>query len=244
LAIAEAALRLAQKSHQRLASLHKESIIATRDLLQAESQLAADRAHEEAARRRVREVREEALQIWGGELFRQAVEKDSRRFDGLIDRKQILALIALPANQSLPQDAKIVRITPTGDRQQAQEARLVSPAPRTDETTQGETWFFTAETERLRTGMRLDVWIPQAGAATPGVALPLSAIVWHNGKPWVYLKTGEQWFTRRPISEHREYGNAWFVSEGFTAAEEVVVTGGQLLLSEELRRLIPEDGDD
>jgi hypothetical protein len=35
--IATAALRVAQKNHQRLASLHRESIIAARELIQAES---------------------------------------------------------------------------------------------------------------------------------------------------------------------------------------------------------------
>jgi len=244
LAIAEAALRVAQKNHQRLASLHRESIIATRELIQAESQLAAERARDEAAKRHILDIREQALQVWGDVVFRQAIDSDSGTFDGLIDHSQILVLIALPANQYLPENGRLIKIAPTGDRQQAEDARLVSPAPKTDETIQGETWFFTAKTARLRTGMRLDAWIPQAGDATPGVALPLSAVVWHGGKPWVYLRTGEQSFSRRPVSEHRDYGDAWFVATGFEPQQEIVVTGGQLLLSEELRRQLPEGEDD
>ncbi len=92
--------------------------------------------------------------------------------------------------------------------------------------------------------MRLDAWIPQAGIATSGVAIPLSAVVWFNGKPWVYLKADAQTFSRHPVTEHVEYGDAWFVSQGFRAGDEVVVTGGQLLLSEEFRRQIPAEGDD
>jgi hypothetical protein len=46
------------------------------------------------------------------------------------------------------------------------------------------------------------------------------------------------------VAEHREHGDAWFVSEGFMPHEEVVATGGQLLLSEELRQRMPEDRDD
>jgi hypothetical protein len=244
MAIADAALRVAQKSRQRLASLHRESIIATRDLLQAEAQLAADQARTEAARRRMREARDEALQTWGGELFRQAIEGESRLFEELLQRRQALILIALPTDRSLPNDARLAKIAPTGDRQNVREARLVSSAPRTDETIQGETWFFAAEADRLRTGMRLDAWIPLPGDASEGVTIPLSAVVWYDGKPWVYLKTGEQSFSRRPIPEHRDYGTAWFVGEGFTADEEVVATGGQMLLSEELRGQIPDEDDD
>jgi hypothetical protein len=244
LTIAEAALRVAQKNHERLAHLHRESIVATRELIQAESVLAAERARREAARRQIADVREQALQVWGDVMFRKAIDSDSAGFDGLIDHTQILALIALPANQSLPEGARVIKIAPAGDRQQAEEARLVSPAPKTDETVQGETWFFSANTPKLRTGMRLDAWIPQAGDAIPGVALPLSAIVWHGGKPWVYLKTDEQSFSRRPVSEHRDYGDAWFVGTGFEPQQEIVVTGGQLLLSEELRRQLPQAEDD
>jgi len=244
LAITGAALRVAQKNHHRLARLHDESIIATRDLVQAESQLAADQVRQEAARHRVREIQEEAEQRWGGLLFRQAVENDSPLLEGLLSRKQALVLIALPVNHSLPDDVTSAKIAPTSDRQIAQGAQLVSPAPRTDDTTQGETWFFSTEIGRLRTGMRLDAWIPRSGAATSGVILPLSAVVWHDGKPWVYLRTGERSFSRRPVSEHRDYGDAWFTSEGFTSDEEIVVSGAQMLLSEEFRRQIPRGGED
>ncbi len=244
LTIAEAALRVARKSHDRLAKLHSESIIPARELIQAESQLAADQARHDAAARHVREVREEALQSFGEELFKQAAEAESSLFEGLLKHALVLALVALPTNQSLPKTARTVSIAPSGDRDQARQARLVSAAPRTEESTQGETWYFVAESLGLRTGMRLDAWIPRSGEASAGVLIPLSAVVWRDGQPWVFVKTGDDTFVRRPIGAHSVRGGDWFVAQGFAPGEEAVIVGGQMLLSEEQRRNAPKDGDD
>lgn len=243
-AIAEAALKVAKKNHERLAKLHNESIIPARELIQAEAQLAADQARYDAAARHVQEIREEALQSFGAELFKQAAEADSGLFEGLLNHTLVLALIALPAGQSLPKTARSVTLAPSGEPNRARQARLVSPAPRTEESTQGETWFFVAEAQGLRTGMRLDAWVPASGAASLGVLIPLSAVVWRDGLPWVFVKTGADDFIRRPVGNHSERGDAWFVGQGFKPGEEVVVVGGQMLLSEEQRRTAPQGDDD
>ncbi|MCX7112176.1 MAG: hypothetical protein NTX45_19025 [Proteobacteria bacterium] len=244
LAIALAALRVARKNHDRLETLHRESIIATRDLIQAESQLAADQARQEAASRHIREVREEALQSWGGILSGLAVEAESRLFQSLLDRSLVLVLIALPAKQSLHGVDHAITIAPSGEQGKSRPARLLAPAPKTEESTQGETWFFEANSTGLRTGMRLDAWIPQSDIASQGVLIPLSAIVWHEGRPWVFVKSGSDGFVRRPVGVHREQGENWFVAEGFATGEEAVVGGGQMLLSEEQRQNAPKSDDD
>ncbi|MDD5033705.1 MAG: hypothetical protein PHE55_03020 [Methylococcaceae bacterium] len=243
LTIAEAALQLSRKNHDRLARLHAESIIATRELIQVQSQRASDQARREAARRHMWEVREEALQTWGGTWFHQAVEAESPLFESLLNHTQVLALIALPAGQTLPDNLRTLRIAPGGEPQRARQARLISPAPKTEETTQGETWFAIAESAGLRTGMRLDARIPQGGLVATGVAIPLSAVVWHDGLPWVFVKTAENRFSRRLIAAHRDQGESWFVSEGFSPGEETVIVGAPMLLSEERRHpsLLEED---
>ena len=243
LVIAEAALQVARKNHDRLAKLHSESIIPTRELILAESQLASDQARHSAAGRRMQEIREAALQSFGKELFRQAIEAESPLFEGLLSRSLVLALVALPANASLPKTVRAVSIAPSGEQGRRQ-ARLLSPAPRTEESTQGETWFFVADSAGLRTGMRLDAWIPQGGQSAQGVLIPLSAVVWRDGQPWVFVKTGSEDFARRPVGGYSEQGGAWFVAEGFAPGEEAVVVGGQMLLSEEQRRNAPKAGDD
>jgi hypothetical protein len=245
LTIAEAQLKVARSSYKRISHLHRESIIPTRDLIQAEAQLASEQARCEGFRRNLQEVREEALQSWGGELFRQAVERESPLFHSLLERSRVLLLVSLPPGHARPETYRRIKIALSGERQRAREGELVSPAPRTDETTQGETWFYAAPAAGLRSGMRVDVWLPDSGVRQSGVLIPPNAIVWHMGRPWAYVQTAESRFVRRPIGPRRDLGGSWFVQQGFEAGEALVVVGGQILLSEELRpQLHAEDGDD
>jgi hypothetical protein len=52
-------------------------------------------------------------------------------------------------------------------------------------------------------------------------------------------------FVRRPVDTSQELpGGGWFNAEGFGPAEEVVVRGAQLLLSEELKFQIRNENED
>jgi hypothetical protein len=153
-------------------------------------------------------------------------------------------MISIPSHRSLPQLAKSVYIAHDGVRANARQAILVSEAPTSEASAYGETYFFRASREKLRAGMRLDVWVPLHDKPVNGVLLPLSAIVWHSGKPWVYARTDDELFIRRAVPAHSRFGDAWFVREGLSAGDSVVVSGSQMLLSEEFRWQIPQEDDD
>ncbi|HYE33948.1 hypothetical protein [Methylocaldum sp.] len=242
--IANAAIELAQKNRNRLMTLHRENIVAGRDLAQAEAQYQADRAKLEAARRLMREIRHEAEQSWGEQLTHLAFDGESRLFRELLSRSRVLLLIAVPSGQSMPSDQRALFVARESDRTLAHQAEFISPAPKTDDLVQGETYFFHAQSNQLRAGMRINAWLPVSGAPLAGVAIPPSAIVWHAGKPWVYRQSDDQTFTRTEITAYREHGNSWFVDQGFAAGDRIVVTGGQMLLSEEFRGDIPDEDDD
>jgi hypothetical protein len=74
--------------------------------------------------------------------------------------------------------------------------------------------------------------------------LPFDAVVWYDGKPWVFVKTGEQRYERRAVGAHSDSRDGWFAGEGFVPGEEVVVTGAQTLLSGVLRGQVPDEDDD
>ncbi len=92
--------------------------------------------------------------------------------------------------------------------------------------------------------MRLIVWIPQSKTVQMGVRLPAESIIWYAGKPWAYVKLSEELFARRSVPRESELDDAWFVRDGFTTDEHIVVSGAQLLLSEEFRWQIPEEDTD
>lgn len=244
--IAIAAVELAQKNRNRLATLHREGIVASRDLAQAEAQYQADRARLEAARRQMGEIRHEARQAWGGALTGIAFDGASHLFQDFLSRNRVLVLIALPSGLSLPPDVHSLFVARENDRSSARRAELISPAPGTDDLVQGETYFFHASSVRLRAGMRVNAWLPASEEPIRGVAIPPSAIVWHTGKPWVYRQSDERTFIRTEIAAYREQSDLWFVDRGFAAGDRIVVTGGQLLLSEEFRGDIPseDEGED
>lgn len=60
---------------------------------------------------------------------------------------------------------------------------------------------------------------------------------------FVYVKTAEEQFSRRPIEHYSPTAGGYFVASGLNAGEQLVVTGGQMLLSEEFRGQIPDEDD-
>jgi hypothetical protein len=242
--VAAAALGLAEKNRARLRELHRAEIIAGRELVQAEAQWQSDRAREAAARRLMGEIRREADHGFGAELAHLALDGDTALFEDLAAHRRLLLLVALPSGAVLPSRNAALFVARDLDRAHAAQAEPISPAPRTDELVQGETWFFHTTGEHFRAGMRLHAWVPAGGGTRRGVVIPPSAVVWQAGKPWAYKRVGEDGFVRTEIAAHKEGGGGWFVERGFAPGESVVVTGGQLLLSEEFRGQIPDEDDD
>lgn len=239
--IAESAQRVAGKNLERLSHLHREAIIPARELFQAEAQHAADLARLEAARNRLREIRETALQQWGEALFRQTIASESALFQALLTRKQGLILLTATSADTPPEHA---RLGLPGRPDTARAARWLSAAPRIDTGAQGSTWFYLVEAPEWRAGQHLEAWLAMDGEMAHGVAIPLAAVLWHEGQPWVYVKIGADRFNRRSLGSHQRRGEVFLVSTGYTAGEEVVVGGAQTLLSEELRRFIPDEDED
>jgi hypothetical protein len=243
-AVHEAALARSQLNYERLRDLYQDEAVSARRLQEARSQWQTDKARTEAAREKIRDIRDEALQLWGAVLSTWTLHDESKAFSGLLSRRAVLLLITLDPGQTLPDHAATIFVSRTGARRHARKASRISAAPQTDRVSQGETYFFLCDSAQLRTGMRIDAWIPQTSQSVAGVDLPSSAVVWHAGKPWVYVRTDEELFARRTIPEYRDHGSVWFVTRGFFPGEVVVATGAQMLLSEEFRRQIPEEDDD
>jgi hypothetical protein len=244
LMVAEAALARSREAFQRLSQLHQEGgNIAARQLEEARAQLRADEARVAGARQQLDSLRSEALLVWGKELVSTALSGESEIFQRLIDRQEVLVLIGLRAGETLPPGAEMIYIAAVPDRAQAQAARLVAPAPRTDAALQGETYYFRTAAERLRTGMRVTAWIPEGGAPEQGVLVPAEAVVWHAGKPWVYVQRDDAHFFRVSLIDPKDLGSGWFVHDSLAAGDRVVLSGGQMLLSEEFRWQIPDEDE-
>ena len=78
--------------------------------------------------------------------------------------------------------------------------------------------------------------------------MPHEAVVWYANQAWVYQKVEAEKFIRRLISTEVEIESeaisGWYNTAGLAASDEVVTSGAQLLLSEELKYQIKNENED
>ncbi|MGI9212348.1 MAG: hypothetical protein ACR2HF_07720 [Methylococcaceae bacterium] len=241
---ARVTLALALKNRSRITALYDEHIVAGRVVAEVDSQYQSSQAQSQAAHNRVAEVRDEAVQNLGPELARLILNGDSPLLKDWIHQRRALLLISLPQRHDNTPDNRIVLVSRDLNRDTAKPAYLISKSPATDDLTQAETFYYHTEAEGLRSGMRVHVRVVESGAAEPGVVVPYAAIVWQGGLAWVYRERSPRHYARIEIGEHLDRGADWQVSEGLSPGDRLVVRGAQSLLSEELKRQIPDEDDD
>jgi biotin carboxyl carrier protein len=150
---------------------------------------------------------------------------------------RLFARVSLPAGTSAP---KVVsaRLVIANDEGHPIAAQLLSPASSADPVTGGQTFVFAFKPDSgaVQPGMPVAAHMKLAGEAAKGVMVPRDAIIRYVGAGWVYVKSGEESFTRREVPLTRLTPQGWFVpSEALSPQDEVVVRGAQSLMSEELK---------
>lgn len=230
--------RQAQQQMQRQQALYQDGVSAKRSVEEQQVELTNAQAQLKIAQQQNMAVREQAVLTWGTTLTTWALS-DSKRLDDLLSGKKKLLQITLNSqyNQDIP---KIIHISASGNREQAAIAELISLAPQTD-STQGQSYFFQTTAKNLSVGMNLTAWLPEQTQEKTGVMIPKSALLWVMDQAFVYVKTDNNHYTRRALINYTPSPNGYFVSEGLTPNEELVITGAQMLLSEELRGQIPDE---
>lgn len=241
---AQARLDLAQQNMERTRYLHQNGIASKRALQEQQSHYRLEQAQTQGMRQQIRAIYNEASVNWGPVLTELFLSSDSTRLTPYLSGKKSILLIALPAGQTLPDNIKSIVVSPSGDRSDAQPAEMLSIAPQTDAMTQGESYFFATESTTIRTGMRITAWLPRQQSPEAGVLIPASALIWHLGQAFVYLKTGEERFSRRRIAHFVDTADGYFIQSPLTPGEQLVTSGAQMLLSEEFRGQIPAEDDD
>ena len=182
---------------------------------------------------------------WGEALTKLALEdKSAPHLASLLERKNALIQVSLPLNTSAPKAGSSIHVTPLNESVAPIKAIYVSPASTSDTSNFSKTYYYSAPAELLRIGMRVNVEMdPIAGDTANGIIIPSNAVVWYAGKPWAYFKQGKDQFIRKPISADTEVAAGWF-NRGIDAKSEVVVSGAQLLLSEEFKYQIKNENED
>jgi hypothetical protein len=228
----------------RTENLHHQDIVSTRRLQEQQAQWQTDKANLDASLYQQNSIITSSRLQWGEVLTNWFVLMHGNTSEAFLHHTAQLVQITLPTNSYLPGNIQHILIDEHGQRASASQATLISASPQIDPISQGQRYFFKSAEKQIPFGSHITAWIPSDTDTINGVNLPKSAIVWQMNKPYVYLKTSEQEFTRKAISTYPSRDADYFMTASLEAGEEVVITGAQTLLSQQLKALIPDEDDD
>jgi hypothetical protein len=243
------------QQYQRLKALNADdknvSDKAVQDALAA---VTADSANVAAAQLQLKNLQNSTKLQWGEALSGIAFsDKLPPHLATLLNHQNSLVQVSLPPEVSAPKTGSTLNISPINDAGTVIKAIYVSPAAQSDANNIGKTFYYSAPAESLRIGMRVNVEAASsATTSNSGALIPNQAIVWFAGKSWAYFKqgknkAGDDQFVRKPVIADNEMAagadSGWF-NPSIDAGSEVVTSGAQLLLSEELKAQIKNENED
>ncbi|WP_020168233.1 MULTISPECIES: hypothetical protein [Methylotenera] len=246
------------QQYQRLKILNADDKnVSDLALQEALAAVEADAANITAIELQLKNLQTNLQLRWGKALAKVAFSENlPPNLANLLNKNNVLIQISLPLNTSAPAQGSIVNITPLTESSSQIKATYVSPAATSDSNGFGNTFYYSAPADSLRIGMRVNVEVQaDADDVSNGVIIPSNAVVWYAGKPWAYFKqpqlinnkqsdqTKPSLFVRKPISTDTEIDAGWF-NQGIEPETEIVVSGAQLLLSEEFKYLIKNENED
>lgn len=230
-----AVLDASKKEYERLRKLNGDNKnISDKTVQNAESIWHSDEAALKAAMVSLRSLEEGTVHKWGRVVTGWLID-DTFSFKRLVRLDDVLIQVTLPRDSTVKSPPETIEVqSPAGVNTSA---RLVSPATRTDPRLQGMSFLYSAPASTgLIPGMNVVVFIPE-GKPVSGFFVNDSAIVLWQGKSWAYVQKNPANFARHEIEGVR-VKDGWFLREGFSDNDMVVIKGAQMLLSEELRSQI------
>ena len=240
--VVQASLTRSAAEYQRMQELFRDrQMVSLRAVQAAESEWKSDQAKHASSESEVANIRAAVRQQWGEAMSHMALGA-SREFDGLLSGQQVLVQLSWGTQNSAP--PATLRIAQVGNSEKPVVATFVSPALQADTEVAGRTFWYRAPGAGLRVGMRIAAKLEDPSGARSGVSVPFTAQVWHAGKAWVYVQSDAETFERREVATGESTGDGWFNSDAFKPGDAVVVSGAQLLLSEELRYQIKDENAD
>jgi len=159
---------------------------------------------------------------------------DSRHpslIDDLLARRQTLLQVTLPPDLAAEPAPPSGRVMLEGSGARIQ---LLAPAARADPRQSGRSFYYRAPPDpALLPGVNLTVRLP-TGRSVDAAVIPASALIWWQGRAWVFIRARGGDFARREVSADMASSETELLAD-LDPGTEVVVQGAQVLLSEELR---------
>lgn len=228
----QAHLNVLRSQYQRVKQLYEEnqnmSLKAMQDAETAyrdsEAQLAIDK---QDAGLQLDVVR----QSWGN-VVTDWIAQDNPILESILQQHEFLVQVVFPPGE-VATPPRMLSVRPPSGRLVA--AKFVSALPQVNPAIQGISFLYLVPARPgLAIGMNLVVPVP-VGQSLRGTVIPQDAVVWSQGKAWVYEETSPNTFTRRMVPTGNPLPNGYFVSgDTFAPGTKIVASGAQALLSEEM----------
>ncbi|MFZ2724973.1 MAG: hypothetical protein WAX77_01845 [Methylococcaceae bacterium] len=232
--------QLAQNK-QRQENLYKQGVSAQRLVQEQQAQWQSQHALLGAQQLKAQAIAGQAQLLWGKTLSDWILNPSSNALQAFLTGEKTLLQITLPSHKSLNAKQGIV-VASSGNRDAAEIAEFIAFAPQNNSGNQGMSVFLQTRSQHIRAGMNLTAWLSETKGTQLGVTIPKSALVWSLEQAIVYIKTADK-FSRCHINHYIATPEGYFVSDDLKSGQEIVITGAQQLLSEELRRQIPSEDD-
>jgi GNAT superfamily N-acetyltransferase len=228
LIVAKAAAGASQAEVERLRTLTSQNNASQRALQTALAAAARDVAQAESARLRM-------LASWGANLSNR--EDLPALLQSLATLSSALLQISA-APDDVPEELPLsARVQTMAQESTTWRAKFISASPAVDPMTQAKSFLFLLEPNpgKLGAGSSLVAFLEFPGPVLTGILVPREALVRFEGGAWVYVQTGEETFRRSLVTLDVPLENGWFIQGTLKPGDQVVITGAQQLLSEELK---------
>lgn len=227
---ADIAIELARRELARLKKMHEEGQNASlRSVEAAEAEYQKNLA--------VRQGIQDRLALaWGKTI---AEQPDLGAFvRSFVDSERALVRLDLLPGETVQAAPATVAIALQADETQTVVGvHFEFPTP-VDSALPVQSFVYLVKGTKWPPGAKVIGRIQREGDTFSGVFMPQSAIVRDQGQAWAYRQQGENTFIRRRVVLSHPAPGGWLVTDGWQAGEQVVTTGAQALLSEELKSQI------
>ncbi len=236
LAIAQAKIAASRAEYERARRLFDDQQnVSAAQLQSSQAAFAADQAALAAAQAQFDASRASARLDWGAQLADALSASDSRQrvlVEDLLARRELLVQVVLPAEVADAHAPELGQVMLDG--RIGPPIRLVSPATHADPRLAGRSFFYRTRPDPvLVPGATIAVQL-ETGRRVEATSVPASALVWWQGRAWIFVRNAAGDFERHEVAADRAADSSMLLAD-LPNGTEVVVQGAQVLLSEELR---------
>jgi len=243
--ITENALQSLRVNLRRARALHEARSLSTRELERVRAEVDQKAVELNAMNTRIENLVYKINSEWGKVIGDIALNPEMKtEFNRLALHRDALVTLSLPKDKTLTHTGQVVFISHTSHREDAISAKYLDEAKKAGNPLYGESYFYLLESGKFRPEMRMFAWVVESDETMTGLFVPEKAVVWYANEPWVYIQYENNLFIRKPLSDAIKIEKGWFLSDGIGADEQVVIRGGQTLLSEEFKWAIPDEDAD